>query len=311
MQAQRSIEGGHDPCQVTRIAREDHSLAHQVGAAVGAAGHVPANYGAPVSETLEPPPPEVGVSGADAAEAVLAEAAAVIEPLEQAVEMTPLDFPRRLLLVHAHPDDESITCGATMAKYAAEGTLVTLVTCTLGEEGEILDPTVEHLAADREDGLGQHRIGELAAAMEALRVRDFRFLGGPGRYRDSGMMGVPSNERPECFWQATWTRRPGCWWLSCARCVHRSWSPTTRTAATATRTTSRRTGSRWRPSPKPPTQRTPRRSVSRGRPASCTTQRCRSRCCRPRSTQCASPAGRCSKALSPSMTCRSAYRTRS
>jgi len=204
MQAQRSIEGGHDPCQVTRIAREDHSLAHQVGAAVGAAGHVPANYGAPVSETLEPPPPEVGVSGADAAEAVLAdaEAAAVVEPLEQAVEMRPLDFPGRLLLVHAHPDDESITCGATMAKYAAEGTLVTLVTCTLGEEGEILDPTVEHLAADREDGLGQHRIGELAAAMEALRVRDFRFLGGPGRYRDSGMMGVPSNERPECFWQA-------------------------------------------------------------------------------------------------------------
>ena len=204
MQAQRSIEGGHDPCQVTRIAREDHSLAHQVGAAVGAAGHVPANYGAPVSETLEPPPPEVGVSGADAAEVVLAdaEAAAVVEPLKQAVEMTPLDFPRRLLLVHAHPDDESITCGATMAKYAAEGTLVTLVTCTLGEEGEILDPTVEHLAADREDGLGQHRIGELTAAMEALRVRDFRFLGGPGRYRDSGMMGVPSNERPECFWQA-------------------------------------------------------------------------------------------------------------
>src|SRR5664280_1212661 len=109
MQAQRSIEGGHDPCQVTRIAREDHSLAHQVGAAVGAAGHVPANYGAPVSETLEPPPPEVGVSGADAAEAVLAdaEAAAVVEPTEQAVEMRPLDFPGRLLLVHAHPDDDS------------------------------------------------------------------------------------------------------------------------------------------------------------------------------------------------------------
>jgi len=68
MQAQRSIEGGHDPCQVTRIAREDHSLAHQVGAAVGAAGHVPANYGAPVSETLEPPLPDVGVSAEDAAE---------------------------------------------------------------------------------------------------------------------------------------------------------------------------------------------------------------------------------------------------
>lgn len=42
---------------------------------------------------------------------------------------------RRLLLVHAHPDDESINNGATMAKYVAEGAHVTLVTCTLGERG--------------------------------------------------------------------------------------------------------------------------------------------------------------------------------
>ncbi|MFP5218284.1 MAG: N-acetyl-1-D-myo-inositol-2-amino-2-deoxy-alpha-D-glucopyranoside deacetylase [Actinomycetes bacterium] len=116
--------------------------------------------------------------------------------------MTPLDRSRRLLLVHAHPDDETIGTGATMAKYAAEGALVTLVTCTLGEEGEVLVPELEHLAADREDGLGAHRVHELAAAMEALRVEDHRFLGGPGRWRDSGMMGTPSNERPECFWQA-------------------------------------------------------------------------------------------------------------
>ena len=109
---------------------------------------------------------------------------------------------RRLLLVHAHPDDESIGTGATMAKYVAEGAHVTLVTCTLGEEGEILVPGLAHLAADQEDGLGQHRISELAAAMKHLGVTDHRFLGGPGRYRDSGMMGVPSNERPECFWQA-------------------------------------------------------------------------------------------------------------
>ena len=63
----------------------------------------------------------------------------------------------RLLLVHAHPDDESIGQGATMAKYAAEGRGVTLVTCTAGEMGEILIPELEHLAADKEDRLGEHR----------------------------------------------------------------------------------------------------------------------------------------------------------
>ena len=110
----------------------------------------------------------------------------------------------RLLLVHAHPDDETIGNGATMARYAAEGAdaLVTLVTCTLGEEGEVIGEELRHLAADREDRLGEHRIGELAAAMRALGVTDHRFLGGPGRYRDSGMMGVESNKRPDCFWQA-------------------------------------------------------------------------------------------------------------
>ena len=136
------------------------------------------------------------------ADAVLAQAAAAVEEAAQAVDMTPLDVPRRLLLVHAHPDDETIGTGATMARYAAQGVAVTLVTCTLGEEGEVLVPELEHLAADREDGLGQHRVGELAAAMEALRVTDSRFLGGPGRWRDSGMMGTPANERPDCFWRA-------------------------------------------------------------------------------------------------------------
>jgi N-acetyl-1-D-myo-inositol-2-amino-2-deoxy-alpha-D-glucopyranoside deacetylase len=139
---------------------------------------------------------------ASAAEAVLDEAASAVEPLADEVAMTPLDFPRRLLLVHAHPDDETIGTGATMAKYAAEGTLVTLVTCTLGEEGEVLVPELAHLAADRDDRLGQHRITELATAMEALGVRDHRLLGGPGRWRDSGMMGLPTNDRPDCFWQA-------------------------------------------------------------------------------------------------------------
>jgi N-acetyl-1-D-myo-inositol-2-amino-2-deoxy-alpha-D-glucopyranoside deacetylase len=94
---------------------------------------------------------------------------------------------QRLLLVHAHPDDESIGQGVTMAKYVAEGRGVTLVTCTAGEMGEILVPELEHLAADREDGLGVHRRTELEAAMKELGVTDHRYLGGFGTYRDSGM----------------------------------------------------------------------------------------------------------------------------
>jgi N-acetyl-1-D-myo-inositol-2-amino-2-deoxy-alpha-D-glucopyranoside deacetylase len=89
-----------------------------------------------------------------------------------------------------------------MAKYAAEGAGVTLVTCTLGELGEIIPPELAHLAADADGGLGEYRIGELAAACAALGVTDHRFLGGPGRWRDSGMMGLPSNDAPGCFWQA-------------------------------------------------------------------------------------------------------------
>ena len=109
---------------------------------------------------------------------------------------------RRLLLVHAHPDDESIYTGATMARYAAEGVRVTLVTCTLGELGEIIPPSLAYLAAAEEDRLGAYRIGELTAACAALGVTDHRFLGGPGRWRDSGMMGTAGNDDPRCFWRA-------------------------------------------------------------------------------------------------------------
>ncbi len=93
----------------------------------------------------------------------------------------------RLLLVHAHPDDESIGQGATMARYVAEGAGVTLVTCTAGEMGEILVPELVHLAADQEDKLGEHRRGEIADAMKVLGVTDHRWLGGFQTYRDSGM----------------------------------------------------------------------------------------------------------------------------
>ena len=89
-----------------------------------------------------------------------------------------------------------------MAKYVSEGAQVTLVTCTLGEEGEVLLEEFAHLAADKQDALGDHRQTELASAMSALGVTDWRLLGGAGRFRDSGMIGTPSNDNAGCFWRA-------------------------------------------------------------------------------------------------------------
>jgi len=108
---------------------------------------------------------------------------------------------QRLLLVHAHPDDETINTGATMARYRAEGAAVTLVTCTLGEMGEILVPELVGLGAERGDQLGGYRMWELGQALAALGVTDHRYLGGPGRWRDSGMMGTEANADPRAFWQ--------------------------------------------------------------------------------------------------------------
>ena len=109
----------------------------------------------------------------------------------------------RILLVHAHPDDETINNGATMALYADRGAQVTLVTCTRGEEGEVLVPGLSHLASTEQDLLGSHRETELALAMKALGISDYRFLGSPTtKFRDSGMMGTEPNNRPDVFWQA-------------------------------------------------------------------------------------------------------------
>jgi N-acetyl-1-D-myo-inositol-2-amino-2-deoxy-alpha-D-glucopyranoside deacetylase len=95
---------------------------------------------------------------------------------------------RRLLLVHAHPDDETLTTGGAMARYAADAdTSVTLVTCTLGEQGEVIPPELALLGPDDADQLGGYRVGELARACTALGVTDHRYLGGTGRWRDSGM----------------------------------------------------------------------------------------------------------------------------
>jgi len=116
--------------------------------------------------------------------------------------MTDAGARRRILFVHAHPDDETINNGATMARYAAEGAAVTLLTCTLGEEGEVLVPELAGLVVEQADQLGGYRISELTDAMRELGVTDSRFLGGAGRWRDSGMMGTPANDHPRAFWRA-------------------------------------------------------------------------------------------------------------
>ncbi|GAA5042386.1 N-acetyl-1-D-myo-inositol-2-amino-2-deoxy-alpha-D-glucopyranoside deacetylase [Nocardia callitridis] len=104
-----------------------------------------------------------------------------------------------LLLVHAHPDDESITTGGTIAHYSALGVPVTVVTCTLGEEGEVIGERWAGLVADRADQLGGYRVLELTSALDALDAAPPRFLGGAGRWRDSGMAGTPAADKPGVF----------------------------------------------------------------------------------------------------------------
>jgi N-acetyl-1-D-myo-inositol-2-amino-2-deoxy-alpha-D-glucopyranoside deacetylase len=101
----------------------------------------------------------------------------------------------RLLFVHAHPDDESLSNGATIAHYTARGAQVRVVTCTLGEEGEVIGDRWAELAVDRADQLGGYRIGELTTALRALGVSAPIYLGGAGRWRDSGMRGSPKRRR--------------------------------------------------------------------------------------------------------------------
>lgn len=115
---------------------------------------------------------------------------------------------RRLLLVHAHPDDETIMTGGTIARYLAEGVDVRVLTFTLGEEGEVIGDRWAQLVADGgADQLGGFRIGELSAALAALSPTGRAaltpsFLGGAGRWRDSGMAGSPSAQHPRALVQA-------------------------------------------------------------------------------------------------------------
>ena len=120
--------------------------------------------------------------------------------------MSVVQAARRVLFVHAHPDDEVIGTGISIAHYAAApDTHVTLVTCTLGELGEVLVPELAHLSSELGDQLGGYRMSELAAACVALGLTDQRYLGGPARFRDSGMMGTAGNDDPRCLWQADLT----------------------------------------------------------------------------------------------------------
>ncbi|MFC9834711.1 N-acetyl-1-D-myo-inositol-2-amino-2-deoxy-alpha-D-glucopyranoside deacetylase [Rhodococcus sp. NPDC127530] len=106
---------------------------------------------------------------------------------------------RRLLLVHAHPDDETLTTGGTIARYAAEGADVHVLTCTLGEEGEVIGAEWAQLVADAADQLGGFRIGELTSALSCLGAGRPRFLLGAGHFRDSGMAGTASAADPRAF----------------------------------------------------------------------------------------------------------------
>jgi N-acetyl-1-D-myo-inositol-2-amino-2-deoxy-alpha-D-glucopyranoside deacetylase len=103
-----------------------------------------------------------------------------------------------VLFVHAHPDDESMGTGGTIARLVAEGVRVDLVTCTDGAEGEIHDPTLD--PEEARPRLAQIRAAELACSVQALGggAIHHQMLG----YRDSGMIGTDSNSHPDCFWQA-------------------------------------------------------------------------------------------------------------
>lgn len=107
-----------------------------------------------------------------------------------------------LLAFHAHPDDETISMGGTLAELAERGVAVTVVTATRGEAGEIHNRDDADAVRDR---LGEIREAEERAALAVLGVSDIAFLG----YRDSGMMNTPPNRHPEAFWGADFMEAVG------------------------------------------------------------------------------------------------------
>jgi LmbE family N-acetylglucosaminyl deacetylase len=108
-----------------------------------------------------------------------------------------------LLVVHAHPDDESLSTGGTLAKYAQKGVETFLVCCTKGEEGEYLNPSMDE--AEIEPDISQVRMKELEEATRILGVKRVYFLG----YRDSGTAGKPSNLNPDALMNADMNEATG------------------------------------------------------------------------------------------------------
>lgn len=104
----------------------------------------------------------------------------------------PSPTPLCMMAVHAHPDDECFA-GGIFGRYADEGARTVLVTCTLGEEGEIVDPTMDAEAV--RPRLAEVRLGELRCSVAALGIERLHVLG----YRDSGMVGTPANAHPLAF----------------------------------------------------------------------------------------------------------------
>ena len=100
--------------------------------------------------------------------------------------------------VHAHPDDEAIWTGGLLAHLARRGADVTVITCTLGEQGEVIGDPYQGLVADAADQLGGFRIAELTESLVHLGASGIH-LGGAGCWRDSGMAGDPANRHARAF----------------------------------------------------------------------------------------------------------------
>lgn len=103
-----------------------------------------------------------------------------------------------VLAVHAHPDDEAIWTGGVLADLAQRGAHVTVVTCTLGEEGEVIGDTYKFLTSNKADQLGGLRAKELHDSLNCLGATGI-FLGGAGCWRDSGMGTSDAHEHPRAF----------------------------------------------------------------------------------------------------------------
>ena len=108
-----------------------------------------------------------------------------------------LGRPLRLVAVHAHPDDETLATGVALASHALAGDEVHVITCTLGEEGEVITPALAHLEGSEE--LGEHRQEEIARATRTLGVRHHWLGGDLPRWRDSGMAGSEAAAHPRAF----------------------------------------------------------------------------------------------------------------